>query len=36
MGAYLMTWKALPPFKQLFTRYREREARRLLAEVGAG
>jgi hypothetical protein len=33
-GAYLMTWKQLPPFKGFVIRNRHRQVRRLLAELG--
>jgi hypothetical protein len=33
-GAYWMTWKELPPFKQLLARRSRARAKRLLAEVG--
>jgi hypothetical protein len=33
-GAYLMTWKQLPPFKGLYVRSRLRRVRRFLNELG--
>jgi len=35
-GAYLMTWKELPPIKQWLAWQRRAQAERLLREVGAG
>jgi hypothetical protein len=32
-GAYLMTWKQLPPFKGLFVRNRHRQVKRFLSEL---
>jgi hypothetical protein len=35
-GAYLMTWKELPPFKQLRAYFGRRRTQRLLDEIGVG